>query len=67
MKLADYNPLGDRYNLRLHVLIKTKANLSHIGETVGNQANLRVTRTIAPDGRPSDVLSTAETGCAMGS
>ena len=56
MKLADYNPQEGRYDLTLHTVIRTQANLSHIGETVGNQANLRLTKAIAPDGKSSDAF-----------
>lgn len=41
MKLSEYNPHSNRYNLSLHLRITLEAPLSHIGETTGNQSNLR--------------------------
>lgn len=56
MKLENYNPNDGRQHVTIHALFRCKANLSHIGETVGNQANLRETKSIDPTGRVASVF-----------
>lgn len=53
MRLEDYDPATGRSHVTIHTVFRCQANLSHIGETVGNQANLRETKCVDPAGRPA--------------
>lgn len=53
--LEDYNP-GDRYQLTLHLLISLQSPLSHIGETTGNQANLKTLTLSDLEGNSSETF-----------
>ena len=51
---SNYNPHQNRYTIQFHVVIKTLSPLSHIGETNGNQSNLRTLKLIDLEGNTSE-------------
>lgn len=57
MKLSEYNPHDNRYNLSLHLRITLEAPLSHIGETTGNQSNLRTIKITDLLGNSSEIFA----------
>jgi hypothetical protein len=57
MNLSNYNPLKDRYHLTLHLKISLESPLSHIGEVMGNQSNLRTMAITDLSGRSSEVFA----------
>jgi hypothetical protein len=53
--MKDYNT-DKRHRIQFHILITTLSPLSHIGEAVGNQANLRTITITDIEGLPSKVF-----------
>jgi len=51
----NYNP-NQRHRITFHLVIETLSPLSHIGESVGNQANLKTLAITDIEGNPSQVF-----------
>jgi len=52
---STYNP-DKRHRITFHLVLETLAPLSHIGETVGNQANLRTVTLTDIEGEPTPIF-----------